>query len=555
MADNTIPVPKGAVLDAAPNAVPVPQGATVDGVTPPAEAPYSVSAKTKPESEPSFLDTIGQSLKSDASDVGDLATGVLKGTGNTLYHSSKLVREGLNHIPLISDAVNSVAPQFPDQDPDEINPKNLMQKVGFGGEQIAEFIAPAGWVGKGEKLIDAAVHARQLPKILEGAIGLGTKALGEGGLNAGMEVLHGGNADDVQSAAGIGAAMPFVGKLLSPVGNYLTQKVSPNIMNRLVGTLKAERRLGHNPGRALSELGITGNSLDELGNNIQGAIDDTHGQVKNALTSNPTRINVLPALNAEIDGAMKTARNNSSTELLNKLEAIKQRFTHNMQSDGTPYPQQRSNMHLTLEQIHDLKKDIFDAMGGFTPNKIEQEADNLRWRMGNSLSNIVDSNLGKIANGDSYRELNRQEAELIGAKKSLQNKILTEANKSGLSFMDAVLGGGALSTMAAGVHAPAAVIGGGAAIGARHLYNSPAVQSRLGASVMPAVGAATKGLASGAPTRAMAAGAISGATRNGQTQKDVLPPEATQQLEEGYNTTFANGQVWTMSNGKPKRLR
>jgi hypothetical protein len=33
-----------------------------------------------------------------------------------------------------------------------------------------------------------------------------------------------------------------------------------------------------------------------------------------------------------------------------------------------------------------------------------------------------------------------------------------------------------------------------------------------------------------------------------------LPPTARDQLKEGQTTRFANGQVWTLENGKPKRV-
>lgn len=35
----------------------------------------------------------------------------------------------------------------------------------------------------------------------------------------------------------------------------------------------------------------------------------------------------------------------------------------------------------------------------------------------------------------------------------------------------------------------------------------------------------------------------------------VLPPQALQQLKEGFHTTFGNGQIWTLQNGKPTRVQ
>lgn len=38
------------------------------------------------------------------------------------------------------------------------------------------------------------------------------------------------------------------------------------------------------------------------------------------------------------------------------------------------------------------------------------------------------------------------------------------------------------------------------------------------------------------------------------SSEDELPATARAQLKEGYNTTFANGQVWTLKNGQPEQV-
>jgi len=39
------------------------------------------------------------------------------------------------------------------------------------------------------------------------------------------------------------------------------------------------------------------------------------------------------------------------------------------------------------------------------------------------------------------------------------------------------------------------------------------------------------------------------------TGGDEIPPEAAKLLQEGHETTFGNGQVWTLQNGKPRKVR
>ncbi len=42
---------------------------------------------------------------------------------------------------------------------------------------------------------------------------------------------------------------------------------------------------------------------------------------------------------------------------------------------------------------------------------------------------------------------------------------------------------------------------------------------------------------------------------NRATEAAALPPAARSQLKEGHNTTFGNGQIWTLKNGQPARIK
>jgi hypothetical protein len=57
----------------------------------------------------------------------------------------------------------------------------------------------------------------------------------------------------------------------------------------------------------------------------------------------------------------------------------------------------------------------------------------------------------------------------------------------------------------------------------------------------------------GAPAPASTSPAISASPAGGNA--GALPPQALAQLKDGLHTTFGNGQVWTLSNGKPVRVQ
>ncbi len=73
-----------------------------------------------------------------------MAVGAAKGLGNTVYGLGKLVHD-YTPVGRISDAIQ---PGAFDQRPPELEPTNTPQKVGFAGEQIAEFFTPTGAAGK-----------------------------------------------------------------------------------------------------------------------------------------------------------------------------------------------------------------------------------------------------------------------------------------------------------------------------------------------------------------------------------------------------------------------
>jgi hypothetical protein len=498
-------------------------------------------------------------IQTDAQMLGSSAMGALKGLGSTVYNAAKLTREGMNHIPIVNDLANKISPQFPENKPSELvpkapeNPHDLAspEGVGYYGEQLAEQALPSKWVGTGEKALDAAVKAPKMsavPGIIRQALKYGGNALMEGAQQGGMEALHGGNADDVKNAAEIGAGGSVILPALAGAGNYIKTKMAPGIMNRLVNTLKPEYRFGRNPGKTLSEMGITGTSLEDLGNNIQRNIDDVHGQVNTALASNPNKVDVLPTLNKEINDALYSAKQNSDTELINQINAIKKRWTHLPTRSGTPFPAQRPNMVMSLPEINKLKHDISEAVT-WTGSGYDKDINQLRVKMARSLSNVVDNQLGQLPNGQRYKELNQLEAGLIGAKKSLQNNIINDMKKSGLSLKEALVsaGAGGLGLLHGGT--PEAIAASVATYAGGKAANSTLVRSQMGANVLPKAGTAIEKIG-GTPT---GRGVVGGMINKGGN--DEPPLQALNQLEEGHRTTFRNGQVWTRIKGKPTRIQ
>jgi hypothetical protein len=85
----------------------------------------------------------------------DVAKGAAKGVGNTVFGLGKVVHD-YTPIGRISDAIQ---PGAFDQRPPELEPSNIAQRVGFTGEQIAEYFIPASTATKVGKAVNVAKDA------------------------------------------------------------------------------------------------------------------------------------------------------------------------------------------------------------------------------------------------------------------------------------------------------------------------------------------------------------------------------------------------------------
>jgi len=88
--------------------------------------------------------TTGERVGGVGGAVVDAGIGALKGAGSTVFGLGKLVHD-YTPIGRISDAI---LPGAFEQKPEEIVPQNTAQRVGFTGEQVAEFFVPGGSAAK-----------------------------------------------------------------------------------------------------------------------------------------------------------------------------------------------------------------------------------------------------------------------------------------------------------------------------------------------------------------------------------------------------------------------
>jgi hypothetical protein len=178
----------------------------------------------------------------------DATVGAAKGLGSTVLGLGEMglkakgaIKKGLTGNEEWTPPLGSTAESL------GLRPEGPVQAVGFGAEQLAEFLGPAA--AKLPKGIALAANApRYLKTAAQGANLLGRSAF-EG---ASSGVLAGAQGDDAETAAGMGASVPFVGPALRAAGKGV---------GRVVLSPWAERQYG-------KVLGATGRDLQKLSKEI-----------------------------------------------------------------------------------------------------------------------------------------------------------------------------------------------------------------------------------------------------------------------------------------------
>lgn len=151
--------------------------------------------------------------------MGDFGIGVAKGAVNTVVGLGELV----HRVPGVSTAVDamygrSVSQQSFTEARAAVQPTNTAQKVGFGAEQIGEFLLPTGAVTRGVKL----------------GAELGKTALLTG--------AQGGTRGDVALNTGLSAVVPGAGAVKRG-GKFVADMAEPLVRSAIKPTVASLRRI------------------------------------------------------------------------------------------------------------------------------------------------------------------------------------------------------------------------------------------------------------------------------------------------------------------------
>ena len=220
-----------------------------------------------------------QPTKKETSKFADFAYGAGKGIISTFRGATALGERGLRSTVgrLFGDTAEDIqAPTAVEKFIPEglVTPETTAEKIGFGAEQIAEFLLPGAASTKLAKLIPGAGK-------LASAGRLGTRALAEAGIVGGQRALQKGEIDDdVKTTALVASAFPFIGaglkKLqagLKPIGEKIQQSVIRPTARDLKDGFQIANVSKHNLGGSLGEtLAKSEQKMNSLAKELESAL-------------------------------------------------------------------------------------------------------------------------------------------------------------------------------------------------------------------------------------------------------------------------------------------
>ena len=355
-------------------------------------------------------------------------------------------------------------------------PTTLPEKVGFGGEQAAEFMLPESAASKGVKAAEGGIDAAKIGPLASKALKLLTRSGAEGAAAGGVTAAQGG---DVGTNAAVGAALPIAGAALKPAANFLAEKAAPALANRLIRptptVMKNAVRFGRDPGKAIADEGIVATSRGDLVTRIGDRKQDVGNQIgamlKSAKGAKP--IDAGNIINKNIDGAIKDVLDGGmegGQGLIDRLEEMRSQLTQQRQLvNGKIANQSAKNLSLPPSEAHALKRQIGDTTK-WTGQPFDGGVNQVKRGIYRDLNSEIQKAVPDVKDKqDRY-------GNLLEAEKAAENEYARHASRNPFGLLDAV-GAGVGATAGAAHGGEAAALGALALPAARHIIQSPLSQT------------------------------------------------------------------------------
>lgn len=339
----------------------------------------------------------------------------------------------------------------------------------------------------------ARVLPKVVPKVVSNVLPKVISGLAVGGtFDAGQNLQNGKAALTPGIGTALGIAGPLASEGVKAVGagvKALSRQAAPALINSLIKPLAKGFSYGKDPGRAVAQLGITGNSLEELTKNIASARDVIGENLQKTGAQVPGQLAITQSqILSPFDKAITKAVQHNDQVLVNRLSQTRDSLSQifHLDEKGQVKPiGSRILSDLSYQHGVALKQMIGD-MTKWTGNTTEDETVNgaLTRTYGiikdalNTLADKVSPELGA-----QLRKLNEQYADLTSAQIASKYRDVLE-KRHNLVNLPGKIGLG-LSLVAApftgGLSSIATITGAIASVGIDKALSSPTFKTRLAA--------------------------------------------------------------------------
>jgi hypothetical protein len=331
--------------------------------------------------------------------------------------------------PAAGAAVKSVSGIGKLLDPYKKNfkPEGTAEKIGYGAEQVGEFLIPGGAVGKAGKAADLAIEGLNFGSKATKALKLAGKAGLGAGEAAGITTIQGGDESDIKTAAVLGGGLSIVAKGIESVLKKIPQTAWTSILKRT----PTDAIKNPNLPQQAAEAGLIGLTRQSLANKAQSAIQSIEVTLDDLLSKSNAKINP-----AQVAGYLG--------ELRGSYAAIPGEQASVAVIDGIIqdlYAGFKEGKSMSAVEANQLKRDIYSVIaksygkGAFEiPAKVEAQK---------TIARALKTEIEKVI--PEAKTLNERQAVYIQIKKALDKTIARTEGKgiagTGVGLYDLLLAG------------------------------------------------------------------------------------------------------------------
>jgi hypothetical protein len=268
-------------------------------------------------------------------------------------------------------------------------------------------------------------------------------------------------------AGALGGGVGNVAAYLAPEGvgalaksEWLTRTRPRSMVTKMIRPAQADLRFGKDPARAILEDGITGNTLENVGNKVSDRLAEVGQQLDREAQKYPTKVVDVSSALQPLDDGMLEAVKSGDRALFRKLQSVRSELSQNWQTVRTPggrvvlRPSGPRNMRMSPYEALQYKRQI---------------GDRIRWTsdpLDGAVNKALASAYGEVREATNnavpgLADLNTKYSDLVGAAQAIRRRIPAENRNAAWSLSDILIGTH---------HLPLAIT--------RHIARSPAFRSR-----------------------------------------------------------------------------